>query len=101
MLNLIVGLGLDAARHVYPRNLAGLGQKKKRAAKKKLNPLRPKRAFVRPKRAFVHAALCKLSVALAKGNGRMYTTTCFSVSRAHGHDYTSGDAVPTADLHAD
>ena len=53
------------------------------------------------KRAFVHAALCKLSVALAKGNGRMYTTTCFSVSRAHGHDYTSGDAVPTADLHAD
>ena len=53
------------------------------------------------KRVFVHAALCKLTVALAKRNSRMYTTTCFSVSRAHGHDYKPGDEVPTADLHAD
>jgi hypothetical protein len=53
------------------------------------------------KRAFVLAALCKLSVALAKGNGRMYTTACFTVSRALGHDYVPGDAVPTADLHAE
>ena len=45
--------------------------------------------------AFVHAALCKLSVALANSNGRMYMTTYFSVSRAHGHDYRSGDAVLT------
>ena len=53
------------------------------------------------KGVFVHAALCKLTVALAKRNSRMYTTTCFSVSRAHGHDYTPGDEVPTADLHDD
>jgi hypothetical protein len=48
--------------------------------------------------AFVCAALCKLSVGLARGNGKMYTTACFAKSRSHGRDYVPGDAVPTAEL---
>jgi len=50
------------------------------------------------KRAFVHAALCRLSVTLAKGVARMYTTACFAVARAHGHDFQPGLPAPCADL---
>ena len=42
-----------------------------------------------------HAPLYRL------GNAHILSAKAYFVLGAHGHDYTSGDAVPTADLHAD
>jgi hypothetical protein len=50
------------------------------------------------KRASVHAALCRFFAASAKGNGRMYTASCFAMARAQGHDLETGLAAQVADF---
>ena len=49
------------------------------------------------KHAFIRAALTRLSCTLARGNGRMYATSVFAVSRALGRNYMPGRDVPVAD----
>jgi hypothetical protein len=44
-------------------------------------------------RAFLEGALRLVSVALCKGNGRMYTESLHGVSRAHGRAYARGARV--------
>lgn len=50
------------------------------------------------KRAFLRGALSKLACALARGNGRMYTTGVFAMTRACGRNYMPGLPVPVADV---
>ena len=50
------------------------------------------------KHVFLRVALRRLSCTLARGNGRMYTTSVFAVTRALGRNFVPGRAVPVAEV---